>query len=330
MRVEAEAAATPMMKTASVLPDIKCSTCSAKILGRHIPLRAVQVYHAPTQSLRPVRDTTSGNNQDEWTNRPHYRGNELIINSKCLASLKVICALCLDNIWPAEMKVMHLDPARSCVAAFHLDCLDSCRLDAHRCPVCWQPVTEETEEETERKLEADNRIRKGLQPPRHRAAGVTPFLIQHASCVLKWQSHPQYYDLDPHKGPSPDRAKNYLICCINIQSDEATWIQKGQCNNSFHQDCLPGWIEYKKAKQADVDDDKEDEWRPDCPICRMPFMERLRSPGWDAVELGDSGAEMGFENLPEDVQLEVLRREEERYDRWLLVIWTDRLRASTW
>ena len=59
-------------------------------------------------------------------------------------------------------------------------------------------------------------------------------------------------------------------------------------------------------------------------------MERLRSPGWDAVELGDSGAEMGFENLPEDVQLEVLRREEERYDRWLLVIWTDRLRASTW
>jgi len=59
-------------------------------------------------------------------------------------------------------------------------------------------------------------------------------------------------------------------------------------------------------------------------------MERLRTPEWDAVELGDSGVEMGFEDLPEDVQSEVLRREEERYDGWPLVIWTDRLRARVW
>lgn len=148
------------------LPDVRCPTCSTEILGRYIPLRAVQIFHTPSQTLRPIRDTTNGSVGDQWANRPHYRGKELVISPSCLASAKTTCALCLDAIWPAEEKIGHIDAAKACRTAFHLYCLDGCRLDAHHCPVCWVQLAGESDAETERKLTANESVRRGFQPAR--------------------------------------------------------------------------------------------------------------------------------------------------------------------
>lgn len=323
--LETEASTTVTSTTSSILPHIRCPTCSAHIQGRCIPIRAIHVFHTPSGTLRPIHDTAKGNTQDEWTNRPHYRGRELIMNPSCLASVKVTCALCLEDIWPAEDKVVHFDTSEACLAVFHLHCFDSCLLDAHHCPTCRASVTEESEAETEHKLADDERIQQGLRPPRSPPASLTACAIQHNACVFRSQAHPFYYDLHSHKGAAPNRAKVCIICRNEIDSHEDTWIHIDTCNNAFHAHCLPCWIEYKQQKQREVDDDQKDDWRPDCPICRAIFMERPVAPAHGAVEFGSAEIETRFDHLPEEIRAEVLRREEDDFDEWPMVIWTDRL-----
>jgi len=326
--LEAEVRATPTTKTNSILPNTRCPTCLSEILGRNIPLRAVQVFYILSQTLRPIRDTTHGDMQNEWANRPHYRGRNLLINPSCLATAKVTCALCLDDIWPAEEKVVHIDEAKTCRAAFHLDCLDGCRLDAHHCPVCWEQVTGESEAETEEKLAADEAIRRGLRPARSQSSILNSAAMRHNADMMRSKAHPEYYDLHPLIGPAPKRSEMCIICRNPMKLHEATWVHVGQCNNAFHQACLPGWIEYKKQKRQDASDDKKDDWNPDCPTCRQSFMERPLAPTHDAVEFGSAAVETRWDHLPEEVQAEVLCREEEDFDGWPLVIWTDRLRPG--
>ncbi|KAK5949119.1 hypothetical protein OHC33_009860 [Knufia fluminis] len=186
-------------------------------------------------------------------------------------------------------------------------------------------VTEESEAETEHKLADDERIQQGLRPPRSPPASLTACAIQHNACVFRSQAHPFYYDLHSHKGAAPNRAKVCIICRNEIDSHEDTWIHIDTCNNAFHAHCLPCWIEYKQQKQREVDDDQKDDWRPDCPICRAIFMERPVAPAHGAVEFGSAEIETRFDHLPEEIRAEVLRREEDDFDEWPMVIWTDRL-----
>lgn len=57
-------------------------------------------------------------------------------------------------------------------------------------------------------------------------------------------------------------------------------------------------------------------------------MERPLAPMHDAVVFGSAAIETSWDQMPEEVQAEVLRREEEDFDGWPLVIWTDRLRPQ--
>lgn len=173
-------------------------------LGRHVPPRAIEVYHTSSQTLRPVRDATDGSVVNEWVNRPHYRGKDLILNPTCLISTKVTCALCLDSVWPIEEKVVHVNAVKACRAAFHLDRLDRYRLDGHHYPVCWQQVGGESQEESEEKLEMDVSIRKDFRPARQQPFVLGPAVMRYYAEILKLEAHPEYYDLHAHEGPAPE------------------------------------------------------------------------------------------------------------------------------
>lgn len=54
-------------------------------------------------------------------------------------------------------------------------------------------------------------------------------------------------------------------------------------------------------------------------------MERPVAPAHGAVEFGSAEIETRFDHLPEEIRAEVLRREEDDFDEWPMVIWTDRL-----
>ncbi|KAK5320275.1 hypothetical protein LTR70_004638 [Exophiala xenobiotica] len=139
--------------------------------------------------------------------------------------------------------------------------------------------------------------------------------MRYSADVLKSKAHPEYYDLHPHIGPAPKRSEMCIICRYSIKLHEATWVHIG-------------WIEYKKQKRQEASDDKKDDLDPDCPTCRQSFMERPLAPMHDAVQFDSVAVEIRWDQMPEEVQAEVLRREEEDFDGWPLVIWTDRLRPG--
>lgn len=109
---------------------------------------------------------------------------------------------------------------------------------------------------------------------------------------------------------------------------QKAWIHRGDCNNAFHRDCLLGWVVHKKQKRREAGEDEKHNSDPDCPTCRQAFMERPLAPMHDAVDLGSAAVELEWIYLPKEIQDEVLHREEDSFDGWPLVIWTDRLRPK--
>lgn len=125
--------------------------------------------------------------------------------------------------------------------------------------------------------------------------------MQYNAEVLDSKAHPEYSDLHPHKAPAPNRWKMCIICRNPIKLHKDAWIYRVQCNNTFHQEYLPGWIEHKKQKRQDATEDQKDDWKPDCPTCRQAFMERPRAPMHDAVVFGSAAIETSWDRMPEEV-----------------------------
>lgn len=174
---EVESGEIPHTKTNDVLPDIQCPTCSEPIEGRHIPWDSIEVYSATLQKLVGLRDTSDGS-LDHLSDRVDVLGHGLISNPSILrhhSADPLVCALCLCQVWPAEGKVVHIDP--QCLALFHDKCLGLEGLDFRndenkwkesaadvgisepgRCPSCWRGIIAETEEQTEAKLDMESNV----------------------------------------------------------------------------------------------------------------------------------------------------------------------------
>ena len=326
----------------NILPNVQCPTCSEPIEGRRISLESVQVYSRTLQKLIGLRDTSNGS-LDHLSDRVDVLGHGLVSNPSVLRYHHpdpLVCALCLCQVWPAEGKVVHIDP--QCLALFHDKCLGLEGLDFRndenrwkesaaevgisepgRCPSCWRGILAETEEQTEVKIVIDEQILHGERPPRP-AVRLDVALMSARSIRAREAAHPRYHDLQPSTGRPKDRPTECIICKEN-KAEEPTWIHRaGHCLNSCHQTCLQPWIDIPRDQEG------KESWEvgPTCPACRALLKARPEAPGKDSIEFESPDVITEFEALPENVQEEVKEREEEGYDGWPIVVWTDRLRPA--